>query len=181
MKSGRLIFLLLSAIGTIITSVPHLQCACPALAHRGDSHHQVAALKACCSRGCCGAACSKNQDSPPPCCRQETPRASTISDQLEAEAFSHSHASHSWTNSDFVTPAQCSQVVHAPSPASVEEITSQIWQSWMKSLQHVGFSYCPWVDIVCYSFSSRLIPHRHADATAALSTDLVSLHQRLSI
>ncbi len=178
MKSGRLILLLLSAIGTVITSVPHLRCACPALAHRGDSHHQVAALKACCSRGCCGAACSKNPDSPPPCCRQETPRAYPIPNQSGAFSL----ASHPWINNgDFVTPAQCSQVVHAPSPASVEEMASQIWQFWMKSLQHAGFSYCPWVDIVCYSFSSSLIPHRHADDTAALSTDLVSMHQRLSI
>jgi hypothetical protein len=177
MKSGRLTLLLLSAIGTIITSVPYVQCACPALPHRGDSHRHIATLHACCSRGCCGSTCLKNQDSPPPCCRKETPRTSTIPDPSEALP----PASVSGTNDGRVLPAQCAQVVQAPAPASVEEITSQIWQSWMKSLQHVGFCYCLWVDIVHCRFDSCLISHRHADDTAALSTDLVSLHQRLSI
>jgi|GEM_PF-7038473 hypothetical protein len=177
MKSGRMTLLLLSAIGTVITSVPHLQCVCPALPHHSDTHRQVAALNACCSHGCCGPARAKSQDSPRPCCRKKTSYAYTIHDHSKA----FSHASVSCTNDGFATPARCSQVVHTPAPASVEEITSQIWQSWTKSLQYAGFSYCPRVDIVRYPFNSRLTPHRQTDDTAALSTDLVSLHQRLSI
>lgn len=180
MKFGRIALLLLSAIGTVITSVPHLQCTCSGVPHSDDAHWQPAALSSCCARGCCGSTRLKDRNSSLPCCRKESQRTCITSD-IPDQSGAFTHVSNTWSSEFSVTPSQCFQVIHIPSPVTAEKIFSQLWQSWMNSVQQAALGHCLWDAVVRDLFSSRLIPHRHADDGVTLSTDLVSLHQRLSI
>jgi hypothetical protein len=176
MKSWRMALLLVGAIGTTITSVPQIRCACPASVSDENSPRQVESLQLCCAHGCCGLTCSQgNLDSSSPCCRNNTQHAGPADQESEAPSYVPSPL----TMSLYIALAPCFRLVHTPTPITTEKPVLQTWQSWIKFTYHLSICQCSIVE--ADSSVSDLKFSRAAHHSSLLSTDLVSLQQRLTI